>query len=164
MLQIRKQLKLSRPKVNMSIQRDSSLSLQNVRHSVGHLLPYNCRTPFYKNNVRYASEQEHSPWKDRKAFTRLSHLLSYDLDFGSLSHIYWLHWIPPELRREIKHVYSFTSQLYFKQGWSKLSKPFHFCPNLAIEMCLGWTFCYHKHNFWLLGNYTGNKTRSQTEE
>lgn len=109
-------------------------------------------SPLYKDNVRCGGVGIFF-FKMKKTFIRLSGLLSYDLYFRSLSSTYCLFWIQLELWREIKHVYSLTSQFQFKRKWSKLSKPFlswlTFVSKrmLTIGICLGWAFCYHGYNF-----------------
>lgn len=108
-------------------------------------------SPLYKNNVRCGGVG--IVFSKMNTFIRLSHLLSYDLYFRSLSSTYCLFWIQLELWREIKHIYPLTSQFLLKRKWSKLSKPFLSClifvskRMLAIDICLGWAFCYHSYNF-----------------
>lgn len=144
---------MSRPKVNMPSHWDSG-KISKTPDMFGppaSIELHHWSSPLYKDNVRCGGVGIFF-FKMKKTFIRLSHFLM----------IYILDLCPAHIAcsgynlnsgGKLKHVYSLTSQFQFKRKWSKLSKPFLSCLTfvskrmLAIEICLGWVFCYHGYNF-----------------
>lgn len=91
-------------------------------------------SPLYKDNVRYACEWKYFSLKGRKQSPGLvTFFLMICILY--LSHTYWLFWTLPELWREIKPVYSFTSQFQFKQNDQNCPNLFFSPLNLLARQC-----------------------------
>lgn len=118
-------LKMSRPKVNMSTQWDSSLGLQTMRYSVDHLL--------FIKIMWDVCEWEYFSLKGRKSPGLVTSFLT--IYILNLYHTYWLFWTPPELWREIKPVDSFKSQFRFKQNDQNCLNLFFSPLNLLARQC-----------------------------